>query len=473
MRSPGAVCGADRRRRAQQVAAVIEPLECRELLSATAFGQTIHATAGATLSTVLGSVPEASAQGSSFLVNWGNGNASGSAVSKLGGLALIHGSNTYPKAGTYTITIREMSPMADGAAGRTYEAAIFTDTAVVAAPGPFSQKTIRATADAVGIATAGQNISSPLAQLKGVPASAGTITAEIHWGDGSPAQRVTASADAYGKLTPQATHAYARGGVYTATVRFKEGNKVVAAADQTIRVRQNSPGGISLKASTGIQFQQTLGTLTQILPPTEIGIEWGDGTHSPGTVTALGQDRYRITGAHVYATPGNYHVVVTGNADAQPLFPLPGEPVLEVLSRAGGRASFDSTIIVRGQAAQVSAPNVQVSAPAALSAPNATFGGMLAQLTGLEQGSYLPPVYAQIDWGDGIPVLYAPVKYQDGQYELYAAHTYNSVLPGAHTLTNRYGTFTVKVTFLLNDHDYSSLNTVLGTVQTTITSSAI
>jgi len=450
---------------------MIELLESRTLLSA-AFGRTIHVTAGTAFSRVLGTIPAASANGASFLVLWGDGNVGDSTLSRIRGRDSVRASNSssYRQPGTYAITIEEMTPAADGLLGGTTESATFSDTAIVIAPGPFSRNTIHAVADPTKTLISGQQDFQAPGELEGVPANVGTITAEVRWGDGTPVEKDTARLDAYGNVAPQVSHTYAKGGIYTAVVAFKEGTKLLGTVGEDIPVRQNSAGGITLQALTGVQFQLTLGTLTQTITPIAVGIEWGDGTHSFGAFTAIGHNLYRVTGSHVYASPGSYHVTVIGNADAQPLFPVPGEPIPESASVPGGRATFESTIDVTGAAVQLPPLSVQLSAPVTQTAPGATFAGILFQLIGISQSADALQIYAHIDWGDGYTDVYAPVTFQNNQYVLGAQHSYLTLPAGGGIASPRYGTFVASVTFRLGDHDNSNLNTVLGTAQVTITS---
>jgi len=132
----------------------------------------------------------------------------------------------------------------------------------------------------------------------------------------------TARLDAYGNVAPQVSHTYAKGGIYTAVVAFKEGTKLLG----TVGGRHSGPPEFG-------RGDHASG-LNRSAVPTDAGDADADdypyrGGHRVGRRHAfirrvsprLDHNLYRVTGSHVYASPGSYHVTVIGNADAQPLFP--------------------------------------------------------------------------------------------------------------------------------------------------------
>lgn len=430
----------------------------------------IHEVPGIPFTELLGvsSVPAAPA--ANFAVDWGGGPPTSLAtVNRRGGRSAYSGSFTYNLPGRYTFTVSEDVPAADNTSGAASTLTILSGTADVPMPTTFSRRTIRALALPVGDQTPGQQFFAQPAVLTGLPPTIGSVKTIVDWGDGLPPDSTTAARDGYGNANWVAPHTYAHVGKFNSVVTFQADGKVLGRASQIITVRQNSPGGIDLIATTGNRFQGVIGTLTMQFTPYEVGIQWGDGTHSMGVFTPIGNDQFQVSGAHTYANPGTYRVTVTGNAGPRGLFPIPGEPQPEADDFVGDRESFLSTMVVSGSPVQVPPPSVQ---PAGLAIPDALADSLssvpLAEFRGLQPDPYSADLYALVDWGDGnVGPFLAFVDFQGGRYVVTGSHQYSSITPGG-LETSVAGMFPIKVTLLLNDHDDATKNTVLGTAQTSV-----
>lgn len=430
----------------------------------------IQAMPGIPFTELLGVSTVPTAPGANFAVNWGDGTLTTIATTvRHGGRSAVSGSYTYLLPGRYTFTVSEDVPAADNTSGAASTLTLLSGTAVVPMPATFSRRTIHARALPVGDQTAGEQFFAQPAVLTGLPPTIGSVNASVNWGDGLPPDSLTVTRDGYGHATWTTPHTYAHVGKFNSVVTFQAGGKVLGRASQIITVRQNSPGGADLTAVTGNRFQGLIGTLTMQATPYEVGIQWGDGTHSMGVFTPIGNDQFQVSGAHIYVNPGTYRVTVTGNAGPRSLFPIPGEPQPEADDFIGDRVSFESTFVVSGSPVQVPPPPVQ---PVGLAVPDAFADNIsvapLAEFRGLQPDPYLANLYAIIDWGDGPagPFL-AVVDLQGGRYVVTGSHTYFDITPpGVPTTVAR--TFPIKVTLVLNDHDDPTNNTVLGTAQTSV-----
>lgn len=452
---------------------MIEMLEDRRMLSASAahaaIGRLLHTVVGRNLNTTIGALSTAPPQNATIDVNWGDGSGDAPATLFQSGRRVdVISSHTYSNPGRYSVVVTQQTP-SDTSPNQTFTP-LFSSTAVVRKIGRLSAHTIRALPVQVGTPVAGEPLREVPAQLVGVPASVRSATAKINWGDGS-VDTITVTPDSFGNVIVPGGHTYGRTGAYTAVVTFLEGNKILGRASRRIVVTRNSPGVRDLSATTGTPFHGVLGTLTMTVTPHQVGVEWGDGTLSMGTYTVVGKDQYQITGAHTYAEPGTYRVKVIGYAGPRHLFPIPGETQIEAADFVGDEAEFEGTMTVSGPAVIVPPTPVQVTAlPVADAAADTLNLVPLARLTGLPQDPLVPQVYSVIDWGDGSAgssPLGAFTEFDNGAYVVKGNHQYMAFEGGRSTSLS--GTFTVTVTFLLNDHDDPTKNTVLGTAKTTVT----
>lgn len=339
---------------------------------------------------------------------------------------------------------------------------------------------------------ASQAFDFPIAQVVGLPSGSATPEAVIRWGDGH-VDRVEATplAGAPGDFVAWTAHTYNRGGTFNARVAFRENGKVVGQTHARLKVQKppyNPPTpptpiptedmqvGLTLPAVTGTPFNGVLGTLTFPKPPTtdevqyaDVRIEWGDGTMSHGQLTASGDDQFQVSGAHTYATPGNYSVHVSAGYTCDPLMPIPGQPELELAYYPGTGADMISTLEVSGPTVVLPAPSVQIAGASFAASSSNSFTGTLATMTGISPDPLGADVYAAINWGDATPPLNSfdvVVRFENGQYVVSASHVY---FPSADHPAGVPATYQVTITLLLNDHVNLAGNTVLGSVTDQLT----
>jgi hypothetical protein len=149
------------------------------------------------------------------------------------------------------------------------------------------------------------------------PASA--FTATIDWGDGSSSPGTVVGAD--GSFTVQGGHAYAEEGSYAlrVTVTSSQGatsldgfvtvaeNDVLAAQPPTIEATQNT-------SFSGVVARFIDSDLVSPASDFSAGIDWGDGTSSPGIVSGS-NGSFTVSGTHSYALAGKLPIGVTLSDD--------------------------------------------------------------------------------------------------------------------------------------------------------------
>ena len=164
-----------------------------------------------------------------------------------------------------------------------------------------------------------------------------SITASVHWGDGSAASAGTVAIDSSGNVTVSGSHTYTKTGQYAVTVVIKGAtlNKsgqpttnVVALGSiksSAIAMFTNSSGGVTINEAPGVAFTTSVGTFITIAPGTNLhaSINWGDGSSSTGTlksdgVIGLDEIQFEVDGTHTYARVGTYPIVVVVTQSGPP-----------------------------------------------------------------------------------------------------------------------------------------------------------
>ncbi len=164
-------------------------------------------------------------------------------------------------------------------------------------------------------------------------AVAANFTTTIAWGDGS-ASTGTVVLDPSGAFDVFGTHTYSGGSV--GQIPHHPGNGVGAGSfevDVTIQNTSDSADALAVSTATvsaavpalvvtgtnlsltaGTPFSGTVGSFTDAdgngADNYTATIVWGDGTASPGTITANGAGGFLVNGSHTYATGGNDTVLV-------------------------------------------------------------------------------------------------------------------------------------------------------------------
>jgi hypothetical protein len=193
---------------------------------------------------------------------------------------------------------------------------------------------------------------------KSTPAVVG-LRATIDWGDGTTPTAGTFTFDATTKqFVVRGTHTWAKAGTYTVTVSVTWGPVVppgpgprpllpialLATIKSTAIIRPDDDGGVTLSETAQKAFKATLGNFDfrAIDLVTTATIDWGDGTHSAGTIVGnFATGEYSVVGNHTYAKAGDYKVHV------KVLSHLAGAPMTVP---SGTVAQWTSTIHVKATA---------------------------------------------------------------------------------------------------------------------------
>lgn len=252
----------------------------------------------------------------------------------------------------------------------------------------------------------------------GSPSSVGTIVA----GGSTPTSTTFSVAG---------THVYARAGSYTIRTTFTDAAHDTATATTTASVAGAPPGsGAGVPVLGGIAHElvnvpvATFVAGNPLARATDLAavINWGDGTASRGTVTAIGAANdgvlFSVSGTHAYlssSAPGAPFAITTKVAEAaNPASPL----------------TIPSTATIAPSALNVSVVPVIAVARHPASLPADT---IVATFTD-SRGTYAPDrSTATVVWGDGWVTNSATiVPLGGGSYAVLAGHTY--ALKGAYVI---------------------------------------
>jgi subtilisin-like proprotein convertase family protein len=171
----------------------------------------------------------------------------------------------------------------------------------------------------------GNRLSSPVEGTPGVVASfvdtdpAGTasqFTATITWNNATFSTGAI-SANAGGGFDVSATH---EEGVFPISVLIQDvgGASTTATGTVTVLDAPLVAASVPIAAVTGLLFNGLVATFQDTNPSPALNdfsatINWGDNTTSAGTVGARAGGGFNVTGAHTYAIPGHYSVLVQIN----------------------------------------------------------------------------------------------------------------------------------------------------------------
>jgi len=138
------------------------------------------------------------------------------------------------------------------------------------------------------------------------------VSATIDWGDGTPASDGTL----IGGTVVAGTHTYGDEGVYTFTVTLHDlDGTFTVPGTATITDAPLTATPASFTVAKKNQFTNTVATFVDGNPgatPSDFTatIDWGDGSASNGTVTALAAGGFAVGGTHEYKKKGSYRVAV-------------------------------------------------------------------------------------------------------------------------------------------------------------------
>ena len=136
-------------------------------------------------------------------------------------------------------------------------------------------------------------------------------SAAIDWGDGSPITVVSVPVG-----TVAASHIYLEDGYYPLTVVVDDVDGTSSIAETvTVADAPLSVAPTTLKVVKKTAFTATVATFTDANPQASASdftasLDWGDGTVSAGTVSALAGGGFAVGGSHQYEAKGSYPISV-------------------------------------------------------------------------------------------------------------------------------------------------------------------
>lgn len=282
----------------------------------------------------------------------------------------------------------------------------------------------------------GNNFTLPYPNPGGRYDESFDFLATVNWGDNTASAAVI-STDGLGTYHVTAQHTYANPGAYAVRVLGTGDGESVALGDSVALVGNAPRGGSQVG---GLKFTENL-TETKKIGAFAAGnaaagttfaalITWGDGTAATtGTLTAVGNGVYNITGTHKYLDQGTY----TGNIR---------------ITGSDGIVNNLPMVVVVDDLSVIAVP-VNVSAQQNIPITNVA----VATFTDPGGADAVSTYQAQINWGDGTGLSNGIISYNAG--------TGIFTVRGSHTFTNT-GNFTMTVTIAHG----TAPNTVVNPVAT-------
>jgi PKD repeat protein len=373
----------------------------------------------------------------SATIDWGDGTVTNGTVSGSGSTFSVHGTHTYADEGNFTVAVTLTDTDDDGSGNATATATAFSTVQVAEADALTGVPTTVA-------ATEGTAVSATIATFNDTFTgnTAADFSATIDWGDGTTTSgTVTGSG---GNFSVTGTHTYADEGTFTATVVLTDINDdgsgqatATATATSTVNVAEAdvlTPVGMTVSGTEGTAVSGSIAAFTDTFSNNTAAdftasIDWGDGTTTTGTVTALG-GVFFVSGTHTYADEGSFTAKVTLTDDAP------------------GTATATATSTVN-----IAEGDVLTGTGATVGATEGTaFSGTVATFTDTNTGNTASDFTASIDWGDGTTTS-GTVSGSGSTFSVSGSHTYADE-----------GNFTALVT-LTDDAPGTATATATATVQ--------
>ncbi|MDX2035589.1 MAG: hypothetical protein SFX72_02970 [Isosphaeraceae bacterium] len=183
----------------------------------------------------------------------------------------------------------------------------------------------------------------------------------------------------------------------------------IAGANDTITVQTTPVSAVAGQAFSNV----TVATVTD--SNTNIGaaglsatITWGDGSTSPGVLTATGPGAFTVSGGHTYSTAGSYTFNV------------------EVTETGGSRGSASGSATVTPPSNASGVQNL-VALPISGVAGQAITNATIATFTDSDFGVLPSDFTAAVDWGDGILTPSTTVIATAGGFAVLGSHLYNQL----------------------------------------------
>jgi hypothetical protein len=393
----------------------------------SASGMTVNPTEGSPFSGLVATFTDADPYGTVAdyvaTINWGDGSTSaGTIVDNGNGTFGVTGSHTYAEEGStaVSVTIRDTG-------GSNTVASASSMATILDAPLSGSGALIAATE---GAAFSGV-VASFADQYPSGPQS--DFSAIIHWGDGSTSN-ATISPNGSAGFNVVGTHIYAEEGTYTLSVTINDIGGASATVSGTANVADAAltATGLTVSATEGISFTGAVASFADADPKgaaTDYAatISWGDGSSSPGTISANASGGFTVTATHTYAEEGPFAITVS-------------------IADGGGASTSASGAASVADAALTAAGNPVASTEGAL------FKGVVASFTDSNPGAPTVDFYATITWGDGHTSAGIITPNGSGGFNVVGSNTYSE--EGSYTIsvqihdaggTNASATSTAKV----------------------------
>lgn len=247
-----------------------------------------------------------------------------------------------------------------------------------------------------------------IATFKDLSGNNPPYSATIDWGDSTGTSIGTVTALGGGVYSVTAgPHTYAEEGSYLANIAVSNGGGLTGSGSTTVVVQDAplSAQPLAFNATEGSRFNGVIGSFTDASPnaPTSdftVNIDWGDGSNSTGTVTALGNGQFNVSGAKLYREQGNYALKIS------------------VKDVGGQSTEIDST-------ANVADALLSSVGRAVFGVVGTPLTRLLATFTDANNGDKASDYAAAIDWGDGTPLdSAATITFKSGHFEVVGGHTY-------------------------------------------------
>ncbi|HET6881721.1 MAG TPA: TIGR03118 family protein [Pirellulales bacterium] len=278
----------------------------------TAAGSPVSGSEGVSFSPAVATFTDtlgtASANDFAATINWGDGTVTAGTVSLSAGVFTVVGTHSYLDEGSFTVktTVQDIGG---------------TASATVQSTSSIADSDVLTLFPATATAVAGESFTAALFTVNdaNVGALPNDFTAKIDWGDGAATNGTVIGGG--GQYTVIGSHVYASEGTHAAIVTMADDAPGTASGTATAAVQVSDAPltltPIAVNGSERTSLSVPVASFTQ--PGSSAGagsytatIAWGDGTTSPGTVTA-GASGFSVAGTHTYADEGTYSLSITAS----------------------------------------------------------------------------------------------------------------------------------------------------------------
>jgi hypothetical protein len=350
-------------------------------------------------------------------IDWGDGTSASGTVTPngLGGFN-VTGTHTFGEGGKYTfrVVVSQQGLLPSSVTG----------TATV------SDAPLSGTPVTLGLQEGGafSGVVASFTDADPSPTVAGDYTATIDWGDGTTSAGAVAAAPG-GGFQVSGSHSFPAGkDPITVTIRDAGGAVVVVKSTANVADSLLEATGQDITAIEGVPFSGQVATFTDADPRLLTSsyytatIDWGDGTTSAGTITALAAGSVSPGGGPIIKLATRNRFGVNGTH----LFRIGTHPIT-VTIHDGDVSQATAT----GTATASDAPLLAQPTTINLMAGQ-TFNGVVGAFTDSDPLSRGNTFTATIDWGDGTTGV-GRVSYEgDHQFTVVGSHAFR---PGTHNFT--------------------------------------